>query len=127
MEEQSKSYINEAVERVWYLPSKGKNYYHRLDGPAVEYQDGTKCWYVDDKRHRSDGPAFEGIDGSKGWWVEGKRHRQDGPAVEHEDGTKHWFVDGKRLPTKEVEDWLEENDVDLKTESGQMAFKLRWL
>ena len=103
MEEQPKSYIDEHGSKIWYLPSKGKDYYHRLDGPAVEWKDGSKVWFVDDKLHRLDGPA-----------------------VEDADGIKYWFVDGKRLPTEEVEEWLEENDVDLKTESGQMAFKLRW-
>ena len=149
MIEQPKKYTDEDGNEFWYLPSKGKDHYHRLDGPAVEYENGTKEWWVEDKRHRSDGPAFEGINGTKEWWVDGRHHRLDGPAVEFENGTKCWYVDdklhrldgpaiklsngsknwwlnGKRLPTEEVEIWLEENDVDLKTEAGQMAFKLRW-
>ena len=104
MEEQPKSYINEYGEKIWYMPSKGKDHYHRLDGPAIEYKSGSKIWWVDDKLHRLDGPAVEDVDGTKEWWI-----------------------NGKELPTDEVEIWLEENDVDLKTESGQMAFKLRWL
>ena len=126
MEEQSKSYINEAGDRVWYLPSKGKDYYHRLDGPAVEWEDGLKAWYIDDKRHRLDGPSIENEGGTKWWYVDGRRHRIDGPAFEGADGSKRWFVDGKELPKEEVETWLEENDIDLKTKEGQMAFKLRW-
>ena len=103
MEEQPKSYIDEHGSKIWYLPSKGKDYWHRLDGPAIEDEDGSKWWYVD-----------------------GKQHRLDGPAVEDVDGIKHWYVDGKHLPTEEVETWLEENNIDLSTEAGQMAFKLRW-
>ena len=80
MNEQPKSYINRKGDKIWYLPSEGRIYYHRSDGPAIELKDGTKLWWVDDKK----------------------------------------------LPTEEVEIWLEENDVDLKTEAGQMAFKLRW-
>ena len=125
MEEQSELYTIKG-DKLWYLPSKGKNYRHRLDGPAVEWSDGTKAWWVDDKLHRLDGPAIKREDGTKEWYVDDKLHRLDGPAVEDADGIKYWFVDGKRLPTEEVEEWLEENDVDLKTESGQMAFKLRW-
>ena len=103
MNEQSKSYIDEYGAKIWYLPSKGKDHVHRLDGPAIEDENGTKQWWVDGERHRLDGTAFEGA-----------------------DGTKYWYVDDKLLPTKEVETWLEENNIDLTTEEGQMAFKLRW-
>ena len=104
MEEQPKKYTTPHGDKTWYLPSKGGGHYHRLDGPAVEFlSNGLKQWYVD-----------------------GRRHRIDGPAVEREDGSNRWYIDGKHLPKEEVEEWLEENDVDLKTESGQMAFKLRW-
>ena len=100
---------------------------HRLDGPAIEYADGTKHWLVDGKRHRLDGPATVWLDGTKEWCVDGKRHRLDGPAIEYVDGTKNWFIDGKSIDTEEVENWLGENKVDLKTAVGQMAFKLKWL
>lgn len=53
-------------------------------------------------------------------------HREDGPAFVDMDGSKHWWFNDIQLPTGEVEDWLEENKVDLKTDEGQMAFKLRW-
>ena len=125
MNEQPKNYTTYG-DKFWYLPSKGKDHYHRLDGPAVEWKNGSKEWWIDDKRHRSDGPAIEYVGGTKYWYVDGKLHRIDGPALEYKDGTKEWWINGKNLPTEEVEDWLEENDVDLKTEAGQMAFKLRW-
>ena len=150
MIEQAKNYTTRRGDKFWYLPSKGKDYWHRLDGPAIEYKDGTKEWWVDDKLHRIDGPAIEYGDGSKEWYVDGKRHRLDGPAVEDANGSKYWFVDDKRhrldgpsierangskywylngeqLPSEDVEIWLEENNIDLSTEEGQMAFKLRWL
>lgn len=103
MIEQPEFYIDEYGSKIWYLPSKGKSYFHYLDGPAVEWTDGSKWWFVNDNLHRLDGPAIEEADGRKEWWV-----------------------NGKNLPTKEVEIWLEENDIDLKTDEGQMAFKLRW-
>ena len=44
---------------------------HREDGPAVEYSDGDKAWYVNGVRHRLDGPAFENSYGAKQWYVNG--------------------------------------------------------
>jgi hypothetical protein len=63
---------------------------HRLDGPAIEYSDGTKEWHQNDQLHRTDGPAIEFVNGTKKWYQNGKRHRTDGPAVEYPNGTKEW-------------------------------------
>ena len=73
-----------------------RNVLHRLDGPAGEYANGTKTWWVDGQRHRVDGPATEYPDGAKEWWVNGQRHRVDGPAREYPDGQKEWWVFGVR-------------------------------
>ena len=81
MIEQLKNYTTKQGDKIWYLPSKGENSYHRLDGPAVEWKNGSKAW-----------------------WIRGKLHRIDGPAFEGENGSKHWFVDGKLLPIIEVEE-----------------------
>ena len=126
MEEQSTSYTA-GGNKFWYLPSKGINHQHRLDGPASEYASGSKHWFKDNKRHSLDGPAIEYPDGIKEWYVDGKHHRLDGAAIEYPGGIKLWYVEGKRLPHKEVEKWIEENSIDLSTEEDQMAFKLRWL
>lgn len=75
-----------------WVNSKGQS--HRLDGPAIEWAEGSKEWWVDGKRHRLDGPAVEWVEWSKQWWVEGKRHRLDGPAIEDVNGNKEWWVDG---------------------------------
>jgi len=104
MEEQSVSYTNQKGNKFWYLPSRGKDYIHRIDGPAIELKDG-----------------------SKGWCHNNKNHRLDGPAVLYVDLHPMWYINGKALNADEVEEWLEENKIDLKTEAGQMAFKLRWL
>ena len=61
--------VDNDKNRFWY---NEKNYLHRLDGPAVEYADGGKDWWVEGKRHRLDGPAFENASGYKEWWVEDK-------------------------------------------------------
>ena len=49
---------------------------HREDGPAVEHADGTKFWYVNDKRHREDGPAIEYSNGIKSWYINGQQLTQ---------------------------------------------------
>ena len=41
---------------------------HRDDGPAVEFNDGTKMWYWMGSRHRKDGPAIEYANGEKRWF-----------------------------------------------------------
>ena len=79
---------------IWRDPKTKK--YHRLDGPAIEYSDGTKHWYVEGKWHRIDGPAIEFSNGEKRWYAEGKLHRLDGPAIERSNGTKLWYVEGKQ-------------------------------
>ena len=55
---------------------------HRLDGPAMEYADGSKSWYVNGQLHRLYGPPVEYADGTKRWFVSGQLHRFDGPASE---------------------------------------------
>jgi hypothetical protein len=34
------------VAKGWYINGKR----HREDGPAIEYSDGDKYWYIDDER-----------------------------------------------------------------------------
>lgn len=75
-----------------YRNKKGE--LHRLDGPAIEWANGDKAWYQDDKLHRLDGPAYEGTNGYKSWWQNDKRHRLDGPACEWASGDKYWYIEG---------------------------------
>ena len=53
--------------------------------------------------HREDGPAVEYADGSREWFLDGQRHREDGPAIEYHDGTHKWYLDGKLLSEDEFE------------------------
>ena len=95
---------------------------HNVDGPAREYNNGTKVWYKSGKRHRDndlfaveypcgikywyqsgklhrngDLPAVEQPDGYKAWYQNDKRHRDgDLPAVEYADGTREWYQNGLR-------------------------------
>jgi hypothetical protein len=83
-------YINEDGDKFYYN-DKAMKILHREDGPAIEYADGSKEWYLNGKRHREDGPAIEYADGSKEWYLNGKRHREDGPALEYR-GNKYWYL-----------------------------------
>jgi len=49
---------------------------NQLDGPTVEWSNGTKFWFVDGKLHRLDGPAIEWDNGDKHWYVEGYRYSE---------------------------------------------------
>jgi len=85
---------------------------HREDGPAYEWSDGTKFWYLNGKLHRDNGPAREYANGNKAWYLNGDLHREDGPAIELASGYKEWYLNGiyvtekehaeKTKPTKEL-------------------------
>jgi hypothetical protein len=80
---------------VWY--KEGTTIRHREDGPAIEYANGSKAWFINGKCHKEDGPAIEYVDGSKVWCISGQTHREDGPAVEYADGTKEWYINGQEF------------------------------
>ena len=67
-------------------------------------RDGTVRYFDGDgKLHREDGPAIEYSNGDRAWYLGGKLHREDGPAVELPDGIRFWYLDGKRLSEDEFE------------------------
>jgi len=77
---------------------------HREDGPAIEYYNGSKEWYINGKPHREDGPAKEYSNGSKEWYINGKLHREGGPARIYNTSSwngsptgkiEGWYIDGK--------------------------------
>jgi len=109
---------------IKFYNEKGQS--HRLDGPAIEYPDGHKEWWANNKLHRLDGPAVEWPDGTKFWWVNGRPHRLDGPAVIWPDGHKEWWVEGKlhRLDGPAIiwedgsKEWWVNNECIGKSEEG---------
>ena len=40
------------------------------------YDNGDKSWYLNDERHREDGPAIEWVDGSKYWFLNGTEYTE---------------------------------------------------
>jgi hypothetical protein len=74
----------------WY--KEGTIEYHREGGPAIEWTNGTKEWYLNDKLHREDGPAIEYADGTKYWYLNGKQVDEPKPSCEG----KEVEIDGVR-------------------------------
>jgi hypothetical protein len=68
-----------------------------------------------------DGPACEYVDGSKSWFLNGKRHRVDGPAIEYADGTKYWYLNNNYY-YYDFDGWLEANN--LISEEEKVMLKL---
>jgi len=96
---------------------------HREDGPAVEYADGYKAYYINGKRHREDGPAIEWADGDKYYYINGKFHREDGPAIEYADGSKHYYINDIQI-TKEEFDNRNKSCIDKIIEIEGVKYKL---
>jgi len=66
------------------------------------HKNGNKTWKNSaGQYHRTDGPAVEWADGTKQWCIHDKLHRTDGPAVEYANGTKQWYFKGKQISEKE--------------------------
>ena len=82
----------------WYKDAKG-TVLHRTDGPAIEWANGYKSWWLNGRLHRTTGPAIEYADGSKNWYLNGRLHRTTGPAIEYADGSKNWYLNGRRHRT----------------------------
>lgn len=81
---------------------------HREDGPAVEYSDGPKYWYlyniefseskykteISKKTNMKNGWTTDAY-GTKIHYVNDQLHCDDGPAVVYEDGCRKWVKYGK--------------------------------
>lgn len=91
---------------------------HKVDGPAVLYNNGARAWFIHGKRHRLDGPAEVGRDYQQ-WWVDGKRHRIDGPAIDYNNGEKQWFVNGRRFTEDEFNLYVDQNTGELFMPPGK--------
>jgi len=46
---------------------------HRVKGPAIQWANGTKEWYLNGLRHRENGPAIERADGYNEWWLNNRK------------------------------------------------------
>lgn len=65
-----KSILTKVGETNYYYNEQGQ--LHRVDGPAVEWPDGSKKWYLNGNLHSVEGPAILFGDGSTQYAIEGK-------------------------------------------------------
>src|SRR5271166_3649048 len=81
---------------------------HNENGPAVEFVDGTRAWYIRDLCHRDERdpktglilPAVQWADGAKDWYHYGKVHRDEVdpetgltlPAITLPDGSEFYYI-----------------------------------
>ena len=76
-----------------------------MEAQYIEIDEYGNKFYHKDRAmkilHRSDGPAVEWSNGSKEWWIDNKRHREDGPAIESAGGSKSWYINGEYLSEEE--------------------------
>ena len=110
----------------WYKDRENTTL-HRLDGPAVEFENGDKFWYKDGKQHRDEKdpytgltlPAVEYKNGDKFWYKDDQQHRLDGPAVEYKTGDKFWYINDIQLSPKEIEEQKQKIALDKQIASDQ--------
>ena len=55
-----------------------KGYLHREDGPALEYINGNKLWYINGLNHREDGADVELSDGYTEYYLNNKSYTKEG-------------------------------------------------
>jgi len=107
------------LAKVWIVDGK----VHRVNGPAIEEQDGTKKWIVNDKLHRTGGPAIEYPDGFKEWWQNGKFIKVDYPKLDLLNKYFRWLTGNEEdfAPGQTynyLTRWYESGDID-----SEIAFK----
>ena len=108
------------TDQIWQVDGM----YHRIDGPAIIYASGTQIWCQYGQFHRLDGPAIIFSDGTEHWYRHNKLHRLDGPAIVELYYTDRWHINDIDI-TKEVEIWLETNNITIPfTQEEQAQFIL---
>jgi hypothetical protein len=78
---------------------------------TVKVSDGDTYWYKEgtDILHREGGPAIEYNNGHKYWYLDGKMHREDGPAVECDDN-QVWYLHGLLVDCSSQEEFEQKKD-----------------
>jgi hypothetical protein len=77
--------------------------------PQYEVRNGIQMWRVGLYFHRMDGAAVIWPEGSYSWYQYGVRHREDGPAIdwmnEAESRIKEWYYRGNRILVKDQREY----------------------
>lgn len=66
--------IDKKGNRFWF---NKKHEFHRIGGPAIEWNNGDKEWYINDTLYRENGPAIEDRDGDRFWYLNGKEYTEE--------------------------------------------------
>lgn len=98
--------------RIEYFNSRFQ--LHREDGPAIEYFNSNKIWYINGLKHNDNDCAEIHPDGTKYYYKLGKLHRTDGPAVinydklfKRPDPVLEFWLDGVYYDNiKTFEEWI---------------------
>ena len=61
-------YLGEVFNKYW---KNKEGQYHREDGPAIEYSNGTRIWFKNGLKHREDGPAIVWEDWTHRYYLNG--------------------------------------------------------
>ncbi len=94
-----RSNIMERINRPTYTdPRTGSRYWFK-NNKYVEGQNKDPVYWGE--LHRVNGPAIESANGTKQWWLNDKRHRINGPAIEWGDGSKEWYLNSRGLSEEE--------------------------
>jgi hypothetical protein len=67
---------------------------------------GEIIYRLNDLIHRLDGPAVDTQDGYKEWRIKGLLHREDGPAMIFPNGNCYYFLHGKDIFCNSIEEFL---------------------
>ena len=81
------------------------NKIHREDGPAIEWSDGSKFWYVKGLCHSDNTFAVEDQNGNKFWYFKGMRHRKDGPANSYTNSYSNKYFSSNLSCNKPITAW----------------------
>jgi hypothetical protein len=71
-----RKYVDGMGTIFYFLKCPGR-ILHCEYGPAVEYKNGHKFWYYNNRLHRVGGPAVEYNDGKKEYWLGGHMYSDD--------------------------------------------------
>lgn len=69
--------IGKPYEREIYYSDETYSIIHREDGPAVEWCDGSKEWWVNNVHHRINGPCAEWSDEEKWFAINGVFYEEE--------------------------------------------------
>lgn len=93
-------------------------------------ENGSKFYYSDKELkilHREDGPAIEWVNGDKEWYINNKQHREDGPAIEWTNGNTYWYLNGVEYSEEEFNEKMNNYDtIDVQLAQADKDAEQAW-